>query len=166
MSKPYIHALSSAKAFGGQPEDYIEIHNFLDSSKGTIADNRHRALTHTSWFLITILERIKFQNSNEAPNGIFATITNSDGKRVSVRDVGEQHILEDYHGKFLPTAQDFLENMESKPWMQNGEKGYPNSIRWVLDKPKEPAEVIKDMINTLPGDLTWPTSDYETIVVD
>lgn len=108
MAKPYLHALSSAKKFGGQPEDYIEIHQLMDSSKGVIPDNRHRALTHTSWFLSTILERIF---------GI--TITNSDGKIISVRDVGEQHVLEDYGGKFIPTAQDFLQEIPYLSWMQN-----------------------------------------------
>ena len=46
--KPIIHAESSARKFGGQPEDYLEIHNFMDSSKSVIADNRHRALTHNT----------------------------------------------------------------------------------------------------------------------
>lgn len=117
MSKPYIHAVSSARRFGGVPEDYIEIHNLMDSSKGAIADNRHRALTHTSWFLSVILERI-----------FGVTITNSVGKKVSVRDIGEQHILEDFGNKFIPTAQDYLERMDFDNWMQNG-KGVPNSFK-------------------------------------
>jgi len=44
MAKPFIHAESSVKRWGGKPEDYIEIHNLMDSSKGAIADHRHRAL--------------------------------------------------------------------------------------------------------------------------
>ena len=40
MSKPYIHAQSSVRKFGGQPEDYEPIHAFMDCSKGAIADNR------------------------------------------------------------------------------------------------------------------------------
>lgn len=115
MAKPYIHAVSSARRFGGVPEDYLEIHNLLDSSKGAIPDNRHRALTHNSWFLSTILERV-----------FGVTITNSDGRKVSVRDVGEQHILEDFGGKFIPTAQDYIQEMELKMWMQNGQ-GHPPS---------------------------------------
>lgn len=114
MAKPYIHALSSAKRFGGKPEDYIEIHNLMDSSKGAIPDNRHRALTHTSWFLSVILERI-----------FGVTITNSDGKVVSVRDIGEQHILEDYGHQFIPTAQDFLQEIPYLPWMDG--RGTPPS---------------------------------------
>ena len=125
MSKPYIHAVSSARRFGGVPEDYIEIHNLLDSSKGAIADNRHRALTHTSWFLSTILEKI-----------FGVVIENSAGRKVSVRDVGEQHILEDFGGRFIPTAQDYLAEMEHKDWMLNG-KGLPPQSFVKLDKPKQ-----------------------------
>lgn len=115
MSKPFIHSQSSARRFGGIPEDYLPIHNLMDSSKGAIADNRHRVLTHTSWFLSEILEKI-----------FGVTITNSDGRKISVRDIGEQHILEDFGGRFIPTAQDYIEKMEFSDWMQNG-KGVPPS---------------------------------------
>lgn len=113
--KPQIHADSSSRLFGGEPEDYLDIHNFMDSSKGAIADNRHRALTHNAWFLSNVLEKV-----------FGVTRTNSAGKAYSVREVGEQHVLEDYGKQFIPTAQDFLQEMEMKPWMENG-KGYPPS---------------------------------------
>ena len=135
MAKPYIHAQSSARKFGGIPEDYIEIHNLLDSSKSVVADNRHRALTHNSWFLF-ILEKIF---------GI--TITNKDGNKVSVREIGEQHILEDFGGKFIPTPQDYISEMQFKDWMQNG-NGYPPSYEKL--KPSEAPTAInislKDVI--------------------
>src|SRR5579872_4695729 len=103
MAKPWILAESSARKFGGVPEDYLEIHNLMDSSKAAFSDVRHRALTHNAWFVGFILEKI------------FGTIiTNSDGKKVSVRDVGEQHVVEDFGLRFLPTAQDFLEELEFK----------------------------------------------------
>lgn len=116
--KPYIHAVSSARRFGGAPEDYLEIHELMDSSKGALPDNRHRALTHTSWFLSTILERI-----------FGSTFENSAGRVVSVRDIGEQHILEDFKGRFIPTAQDYLEGMEFHSWMNTGGEGSPDSHR-------------------------------------
>lgn len=116
MAKPWIHAESSARRFGGRPEDYIEIHNLLDSSKGTIADSRHRALTHNAWFLSTILERV-----------FGVVITNSEGRKVSVRDVGEQHVLEDFRTRFIPSAQDYLQEIEVKEWMVAG-KGSPPSF--------------------------------------
>lgn len=137
MSKPYIHAQISARRFGGQPEDYIEIHNLMDTSKGAIADNRHRVFTHNAWFIMEILERIKFTNSNP-PTGDnkFVTIKNSDGKNISVRDIGEQHILDDFGNRFIPTAQDYVEHMDYKDWMGNG-KGVPSSHARIVENRKK-----------------------------
>ena len=119
MSKPYIHAKSSAKKFGGQWEDYIEIHELLDSSKAAVADNRHRVLTHNSWFISYILPRI-FGETFERK---------SDNRIVSTRDIAEQHVLEDYKMKFIPTPQDFIEHMDYLPWMQNALAGMPSSAK-------------------------------------
>lgn len=130
VAKPEIHAKSSAKRFGGVPDDYIEIHKLMDSSKGAIADNRHRALCHNAWFVSEILERIKFHNSTHCkPDGRFYTILNSAGKEISVRDIGEQHILEDFGMKFIPSAQDYLQEMEMKSWMNNGMGEPPTSFK-------------------------------------
>jgi hypothetical protein len=46
MSKPIVHAMSSAKKFGGHWRDYFPIHDRMDSSKAILADVRHRALFH------------------------------------------------------------------------------------------------------------------------
>jgi hypothetical protein len=88
----------------------------MDSSKAAIADNRHRALTHNSWFIGTILEKV-----------FGVTITNSNGRKVSVRQIGEDHVLEDFGLKFIPSAQDYLQEIEFKDWMQNG-RGEPPSF--------------------------------------
>lgn len=112
--KPHIHAKSSAKKFGGSPKDYLEIHQLLDSSKIAFADNRHRALTHNSWFVNHILPKI-----------FGDTIVNSEGTQVSVADIAERHILEDFGMQFIPSAQDYLESMEMLTWM-NGQ-GLPRS---------------------------------------
>lgn len=130
MAKPWKHAESSARRFGGDPGDYIAIHNLLDSSKATIADTRHRALTHTSWFIGTILELI-----------FGVTLTNSDGKIVSVRDVGEQHVLEDFGGAFIPSAQDYLEKMPLEDWMNNGH-GTPPSFAKIAEKHRKKFTVV------------------------
>ncbi len=114
--KPIFHAQKSAKKFGGKPEDYFEIHEFFDISKSAIADNRHRALTHNAWFIYHILPRIFGDN-----------IKNSDGDFVAVREIGEQHVLDDFK-RFIPTAQDFLEEMEYRDWMHNG-SGLPPSAK-------------------------------------
>ena len=116
--KPFIHAKSSAKKYGGKWEDYFPIHDFMDCSKGAFSDNRHRTLTHNAWFIKFVLERVHFINSGPmTPDGSFPTIINSDGTHVSVREIGEQHILEDFRYKFIPDASDYLEHMEMKNWM-------------------------------------------------
>lgn len=120
MSKPYIHALSSQKRWGGEPEDYMPIHDLMDDSKGTIADSRHRALTHNAWFISAILEKV------------FGTyIVNSAGRKVQVRDVGEQHVMEDYNNRFIPSAQDFLEHIPMQEWMISGKGEAPNSVKGI-----------------------------------
>ncbi|MFS4483376.1 DUF6915 family protein [Hyunsoonleella sp. 2307UL5-6] len=116
-----IHAFSSVKTFGGIFEDYIDIHNFLDDSKSVFADNRHRALTHNSWFVNHVIERVF---------GVF--IINADGKKVSTKAIAEQHILEDFGGKFIPTAQDYLQEIDYKSWM-NG-NGFPASRLKIEEK--------------------------------
>lgn len=116
MAKPWRHALASARRHGGKPEDYLAIHQLMDSSKAAIADNRHRALTHNSWFVGVILEKI-----------FGVTIVNSDGKSVCVRDIGEEHVLEDYGMRFIPTPQDFLCEVPMRDWMQNGNGAPPPS---------------------------------------
>lgn len=118
MSKPIHHAMSSAKRHGGKMEDYMDIHNFMDSSKGAMPDNRHRALTHNSWFISNVIERVF---------GFY--LTNSNGKKVSTRQIAEEHVLEDFGMQFIPTAQDFIENMEIQPWMNSGMADKPNSVK-------------------------------------
>lgn len=112
MSKPIYHAESSAKKFGGKAEDYLPIHDFMDSSKGAVPDNRHRALTHNSWFISNVIERV-----------FGHTIVNSAGRKVSTREIAEIHVLEDFGMKFIPTAQDYLSEMELKDWMNNAQGG-------------------------------------------
>lgn len=126
MAKPHAHAVSSAKRFGGIPEDYIAIHNFMDSSKSSLPDNRHRALTHNSWFIGT-------DGPLERAFGVTITITG--GKQVSVRDIGEQHVLEDFANRFIPTAQDYLQEMEIKDWMINGQGQPPSNAKLNKNKP-------------------------------
>lgn len=101
--KPFIHAKSSARKYGGVYQDYIDIHNFMDSSKSTIADVRHRAILHSS-FGCFIVEKV------------FGEVrTNSDGKQFSTRDVAEDHCIEDLG--FIPSVEKWLGNMTIQEWM-------------------------------------------------
>lgn len=106
--KPWIHAENSVKKFGGIPEDYLEIHDFLDSSKAHVPDMRHRAILHSS-FGIFITEKV------------FGTYRiNNDRKVVQVRDIAEHHIIEDM-GR-IPTVQDYLEGMPFYDWLGGPKK--------------------------------------------
>lgn len=101
--KPYVHAKNSVHKHGGVIEDYLEIHDFIDSSKVAVPDMRHRAMLHSAWG-VYVVEKV-----------FGTTITNSEGRKVSVRDLAEEHVIQDLG--FIPTMQDYLENMELKPWM-------------------------------------------------
>ena len=45
MANPLIHSKSSVKRWGGKVEDYIAIHELIDSPKATMNNNSSRALT-------------------------------------------------------------------------------------------------------------------------
>lgn len=106
--KPLLHAKISAKKYGGIPEDYLGIHDFFDSSKVAMPDIRHRAILHNS-FGCYLAEKL------------FGTyITNSEGKDVSVRDIAEEHIIQDL-GK-IPTIQDWLKTLPIEPWMSGSKR--------------------------------------------
>ncbi len=103
MAHPLKHAQSSAKRFGGKPEDYLPIHDWFDETKAFLADFRHRALRHHAEGIF-LCEQI-----------FGVSITNSDGKEIPVRYIGEQHVKEDL-GR-IPTAQDWLTHIKPDRWM-------------------------------------------------
>ena len=101
--KALVHARSSARKFGGVPDDYLAIHEKMDSTKSAHADVTHRCVFHSAFGIFLIEE-------------IFGrTLANSDGKEVFVRDIAEQHVLEDL-GR-IPSLSDWLNEMPVKPWM-------------------------------------------------
>ncbi len=103
MAHPLHHAKSSARKYGGLPEDYLPIHNWFDESKAHMGDVRHRALRHHSEGIF-MCERI-----------FGVSLTNSGGREVPVRFIGEQHVVEDL-GR-IPSASEWLQEMAIKPWM-------------------------------------------------
>ena len=103
MAHPLHHAQSSARKHGGKPEDYLAIHSWFDESKQMMADFRHRALRHHAEGIF-MCEKI-----------FGVAITNSAGKQVPVRFIGEQHVKEDLG--FIPSMQDWFACISPKPWM-------------------------------------------------
>ena len=114
--KPWIHAKNSVRDFGGRPEDYIEIHDFIDSSKAAVPDMRHRACFHSS-FGIFIVEKVFCNYQKNAQCMMVQTpfIKNADGAIVQVRDIAEKHVLEDM-GR-IPTLEDYYKGMPIYEWL-------------------------------------------------
>jgi hypothetical protein len=93
--KPTTHSVASVRRYGGTLEDYLPIHEFLDMTKAAHPDMRHRAILHN-----TMGPFIAAQ--------VFGThFTNSEGRMVDVRQLCEDHIIEDL-GR-LPTVSEFLD---------------------------------------------------------
>lgn len=106
--KPYVHSKNSVNRYGGKIEDYQAIHDFIDSSKSSVADIRHRAMLHSAWGIF-LVEKV-----------FGTTITNSDGKIVCVRDLAEEHVVEDLG--FIPSMEHWLKNMTIQTWMGGGRR--------------------------------------------
>lgn len=129
MANPLIHSKSSVKRWGGKVEDYLAIHELLDSPKATMNNNSSRFLTHNVWFCYTIIPKIFGYN-----------IVNSSGKSVDTVDIAMLHVAEDFRMKFVPTPQDFLKHLEVQEWMCNGVKDVNNP---------EATELANDLIERL-----------------
>jgi hypothetical protein len=102
---PWLHAKSSAKKYGGNPADYIELHDWFDETKQYTSDFTHRALRHHSAGVQWAVE--KFGH----------VIQNVDGKWIPTKALAEKHIEEDCG--FVPTPKDWLRPIEESPcsWM-------------------------------------------------
>lgn len=100
----FHHASLSQKRWGGQINDYIEIHRLIDSTKVLCSDNRHR-IFHTLWAV------------KEIVIPVFGEVfTNNDGHSVDVKALCEKdHLLVDYHHRFIPTLSDFVNAIDEIP---------------------------------------------------
>lgn len=103
MSNPLIHAERSARRWGGTADDYLSLHQWLDSTQTHFPDVRHRMILHNS-FGISLAEQV-----------FGMAIVNSADKRVFVREIAARHILEDVD--FIPTLADCLQELPIRPWM-------------------------------------------------
>lgn len=122
MSHPYYHSLSSVKKHGGCVEDYLPIHNWFDESKSILADYRHRAMRHHAEGIF-MCEKI-----------FGVTITNSNGKVIPVRIIGEQHVREDLG--HIPSFADWARAIHPEPWMNK-----PQKLSKELETPPTPVMI-------------------------
>ena len=109
---PWKHAESSVKKWGGFPEDYMELHDWLDETKQYTGDWTHRALRHhaagVQWAVQKFGHMLK---TAEGSVGLAPT-----------KLVAEQHIIEDCG--FIPTAEQWLTGLRTspEPWMLRVQK--------------------------------------------
>jgi hypothetical protein len=111
MADASAHAASSAKRFGGQPDDYLFLHQWFDSTKSAWCDQRHRAVLHSS-FGIELAIQVFGQTFRRK----------SDNRAIPTRWIGEQHINEDCG--FVPTLEDWLGALPLKDWMARGARKF------------------------------------------
>ncbi len=125
---PYHHAVSSASRFGGNAEDYMEIHNWFDETKGFTGNWTHRAMRHHS------------AGVEWATHKFGHTIVNSDKIKVPVKFIAEQHIEEDCG--FIPTIQTWLKPLTEQPesWMLRVAKKSTKSVLKIEQTPTEEEE--------------------------
>lgn len=110
--KPLLHAKVSVRKFGGIAADYIDIHNWFDQTKSHVADARHRLVLHNA-FGIFLCEQA-FGTIVQKGNGEFVRmpyIINSSNKEISIRDVAEQHVLDDLG--YIPSLDECLASVPS-----------------------------------------------------
>jgi hypothetical protein len=107
MAHPSEHAKSSVRTWGGIEDDYLPIHEWFDATKAWVGHSIHRMFRHHSEGIFEC-ERVFGKH-----------ITNSAGKKVYVRYIGEQHVKEDCNNH-IPSAKEWLDNITEKKtplWM-------------------------------------------------
>lgn len=164
MAHSYHHAVSSARRFGGDADEYLELHSFMDSSKAAWGDQRHRAILHNSFGIYLTEEifglreevRILRGLLNRVPRWILAllrvrvpestpvTLTLRKGKQVPIRIIAEQHVIEDCG--FIPTLADYLSEMPRQKWMYRG----ASPLSRLIDEGKPMPELVNTGASTTP----------------
>lgn len=90
MSHPYYHSISSVKHYGGEVDDYLPIHSWIDQTKAHIVDSRHRLFLHN-------------------PLGITLAVSIFSNKDFDVEEICHRHINEDFG--FIPKIDRCLDRM-------------------------------------------------------
>jgi len=100
-SDTYAHAERDVERWGGAIDDYLPIHEFLDSTRAYLPDLRHRRLLHTSWG-VWMAERIFGRRP-----GLESILT--------VGDVAREHIRSEL-GR-VPTLVESTSGLTLEAWM-------------------------------------------------
>ena len=110
---PSVHARWSVKQFGGKPEDYLPIHQFLEDSRLHLPDARHRVLLHTTLGVQTVEE-------------VFGLELSTSDSTVPTRLIAEKHIIADLG--FIPSIQEAFDKLPLEPWMFRGAQALTRTL--------------------------------------
>lgn len=100
---PEEHAIADAKQHGGVPEDYIHIHKWFHVPASRVGGFKARFFLYHSQGIFTCEE-------------VFgATLCNSAGRVIPVRQIAEAHVLATM-GQ-IPTTTNWLSAIVAEPWM-------------------------------------------------
>jgi hypothetical protein len=99
---PLHHAKSSAKRLGGEPEDYLAIHSWMDESKSAFCSPMHRAYRHH----LDILPDLVDVFGTHLPNH----------PSITMASVLRDHLMEDCKGT-TPSLRDWMMALKPQRWM-------------------------------------------------
>ncbi|MGW2713698.1 DUF6915 family protein [Streptomyces sp. NPDC001356] len=118
------HAVSAARKWGGEPELYLPIEEFIDSSKAILGDVRHRAIYHHTEG-VWLVQRI-FGVTLDVPKGNRIV-------KVPTRLIAERHIQEDLG--WLPSPADYIKGMPVESWMSGSKRKQVPLSALLLNQP-------------------------------
>jgi hypothetical protein len=124
--EPEQHCMTSVANFGGKPDDYLTVHEFLDEVVARYPNLPGAwVITHSTFGLALV----------EAVVGPY--ITRADGKIVPTRTIAEKHILSEY--RHINTVHAFLSHMPVVPWMGNQARALSGELDGALTAEEESA---------------------------
>lgn len=130
----WYHAVSASHKWGGTPEDYLPIEEFIDSSKQVFGDARHRALYHHT-LGVFLCERVfgkilQIETVKVTPGGSKIHTTHG----IPVRLIAERHIIEDLG--WLPSPKDYFDGMPIQTWMSGAKRKEVGNFNDIFNKEK------------------------------
>ncbi|MCI4670545.1 MAG: hypothetical protein MRZ79_20585 [Bacteroidia bacterium] len=121
----WVHSCNSVEKFGGKPEDYLEIHKFIDSSKYYFYHYKHRAMLHHN-LGATITEK-----------AFGKSLVNSLGIEVPMKRIVEEHTREDISGEYPTVDEWFEENNSLKECVTMVPKSTSEAVNSFIQSPLE-----------------------------
>jgi hypothetical protein len=133
--KPLQHARITAHRYGGEWQDWIAIHDWIDRSKAIFPSMQHRMFLHSDfgeWLAVKI--------HGEAVGA-------KDGTVIPTRDLFRDHQVEDL-GRVVTLAE-WMREIDADYWMRR--RNPPRSLEQIRE---EPAEGLAARWGGVPDDYT------------